>query len=120
MSEASADSYTTEALTQALEASPGFSRTRAATIARTEIVNAHEMGKAQGWEQVERETGEALVKRSILAANENHGPDDIAAAARGWIPTGEAFVDGMMGPPYHPNCLCTSVARKASSVKGNA
>ena len=120
VSEASAESYTTEALTQALEASPGFSRTRATTIARTEIVNAHEMGKAQGWEQVERETGEALVKRSILAANENHGPNDIIAAERGWIPTGEAFVDGMMGPPYHPNCLCTSVARKASSVKGNA
>jgi hypothetical protein len=116
--EAAEGSWTTETITEALQESAGFARSRAATIARTEIVNAHEQGKLSGWKAAEAASGAHLVKRSILGSNDNHAKECILNAAQGYIPVGSEFQSGDVGAPYHPNCMCTTVARKAS--KGEA
>lgn len=112
--EAASESWTTDKITQELQQSAGFDRSRAQTIARTEIVNAHEGGKAVGWRSVEK-AGIPLVKRSILASNENHCPDCIKNAEAGWIPASADFPTGQQTAPFHPNDLCATVARKAGS-----
>ena len=105
---ATRENWTNEKITQSLIDDHAFSRSRAMTIAQTEIVNADESGKSQGWAA----TGFEMEKRSILASNENHGPDDIANAGQGWIPLAKAFQSGHMHPGYHVGCLCSTIARK--------
>lgn len=110
--EAADQGWATERITQALQESAGFSRSRAATIARTEIVNAHEQGKLNGWKAVEKSSGETLLKRSILASNDNHAEMCVRNAAQGYIPVADEFQSGDENAPYHPNCMCTTVARR--------
>jgi len=112
--EAASESWTTEKIAHELQTSAGFDRSRAQTIARTEIVNAHEGGKLVGWKSVEK-AGIPLEKRSILASNENHCPDCIKNAEAGWIPLDADFPTGHPMAPFHPNDLCATVARKKGS-----
>lgn len=108
VSAATAEAWTPEKITQTLMRDHAFSRARAASIGETEIVNADESGKATGWEK----SGIDLEKRSLLAANENHGQADIDNAAQGWIPLKNAFQSGHMHPTYHVSCKCSTIARK--------
>jgi hypothetical protein len=105
---ATAEAWTPEKITQTLMRDHAFSRARAASIGETEIVNADESGKATGWEK----SGIDLEKRSLLAANENHGQADIDNARQGWIPLKNAFQSGHMHPTYHVSCKCSTIARK--------
>jgi hypothetical protein len=105
--QATEENWTTSKIAESLQNDHAFSRSRAQTIASTEIVNADEQGKLAGW----KASGIKLQKRSILGSNENHGEDDIANAAEGWIPVESEFQSGDEAPPYHPSCMCTSVAR---------
>jgi hypothetical protein len=109
--QATEESWTTPKIVETLQNDHAFSRSRAQTIASTEIVNADEQGKLAGW----KASGLNLQKRSILGSNENHGPDDIENAAEGWIPVENTFQSGAESPPYHPNCRCVSVARSVKS-----
>ena len=110
--QAGIENWTNEKIATELREAHAFSRARALNIAGTEIVNADEAGKMEGW----KATGRPMVKKSILASNENHGPDDLANAAQGWIPVEQAFQSGHMHPTYHPNCRCTSIARSAENA----
>lgn len=101
------ENWTTDKIAATLRDSHAFSRARSLTIAGEEFRNADERGKFAGWSA----SGMAMEKKSLLAANENHGPDDIANAAQGWIPLDQAFQSGHMHPTYHVGCLCISIAR---------
>lgn len=79
-----------------------FSRSRASTIARTELATAHIQGNVQGW----RETGMVSGKEWIMG--DLHDIEDVCDlnAMKGQIGLDEEFEDGIMFPPAHPNCIC--------------
>lgn len=79
-----------------------FSRSRASTIARTELATAHIQGNVQGW----RETGMVSGKEWIMG--DLHDIEDVCDrnAARGEIGLDEEYEDGVLFPPAHPSCIC--------------
>jgi hypothetical protein len=85
--------------------SHAFSASRAETIARTELADAHVSGNLDAW----NETGIVTGKQSILGSE--HDLDDMCNdnAEEGPIPLDADFPSGHQGPPYHPNCVCDVV-----------
>lgn len=79
-----------------------FSRSRASTIARTELATAHVQGNVQGW----RETGMVSGKEWVMG--DLHDIEDVCDrnAAIGEVDLDAEFEDGVMFPPAHPNCIC--------------
>lgn len=79
-----------------------FSRSRASTIARTELATAHIQGNVQGW----RETGMVSGKEWIMG--DLHDIEDVCDrnAAMGEVDLDAEFEDGIVFPPAHPNCIC--------------
>lgn len=82
----------------------GWSRSRAETIARTELVYANVRGNLNQWTEMG-----AGGKESILA--DSHDIDDECddAADEGPVPLDFVYSSGEVAPPYHPRCLCDLV-----------
>ncbi|MDE2101634.1 MAG: hypothetical protein KGL39_30590 [Patescibacteria group bacterium] len=78
-----------------------FSRTRAATIVRNELLTAANKAIIKAWQRAKTISGKAWITQSgdpcpICEANEGQGP----------IPLGEPFQSGDMEPLAHVNCEC--------------
>lgn len=91
-----------EKFARLIEGSPAFSRSRAKTIAHTEVGNATvasqlEVAVAAG----------ATHKRTFLSAD--HDQDDFcdAAAAEGEVPLDFDYGEGLYAPLFHPRCKCS-------------
>ncbi|MBF6560547.1 MAG: hypothetical protein IVW56_09670 [Candidatus Binataceae bacterium] len=89
-------------LSTEIAASAGFSKARAATIARTEIIAANNRGNLDGYKASGVATGkewltagDALVEE-LCQDNEDAGPIGLDAD----------FPSGDDCPPAHPNCRC--------------
>ena len=84
-------------------------RSRARTIARTEILKSAAMGRYQGWLQA-RELGlipEGARKRWISS---QHGSCDICNDLHGTVvPLDTEFMPGVISGHAHPNCRCSAV-----------
>jgi hypothetical protein len=80
-----------------------FSKTRAETIARTELANAHIQGSVEAW----RESGVVEGKRWVLADTHPDSDECDEAVDEDVVPLDAVFeATGDIGPPAHPNCLC--------------
>lgn len=90
-----------ELATEIMEAG-AFSKARALMIARTELAFAHVQGNVAGW----RQSDQVESKRWILG--DNHDIDDVCddAVDAGEVSFEDEFVDGIVWPPAHPNCVC--------------
>lgn len=95
-----------DALAASIQQDYAFSRTRAETIARTELATAHSQGALAGYQSAAR-AGVRVQKTWILDAepcvvcqgNEEDGVLDLD----------ESFSSGDDAPPAHPNCECALV-----------
>ena len=114
------ENWTTDKLEEALSESAGFGHSRALTIARTEIVNAHDAGRMIGARDLQNETGEGIMKRVVLASNENHCEECAENAEAGWIGIDEQFPNGDEHGVCHPNDMCELIFRAQSAVEGDA
>jgi hypothetical protein len=88
-------------LAAVLRDSFAFSKSRAMTIARTEIAGAAAKGSMLLWIN----SGKVVGKRWLLG--EKACIICQANAAQGVIPLMQAFISGHMTTPGHPNCVCT-------------
>lgn len=82
-------------------------RSRAKTIARTEIITAQNHGKQVGWTQAidEGAMGHDTFKEWTISSN----ACEICVALDGQtVPVLSAFTTGDLMPPAHPNCRCTA------------
>lgn len=105
ISNAVEEGWSTDDLATEIMDSWEFSRSRAETIARTELAFAHSHGNMAGWQ----ESGEVDRKQSILGSE--HDMDDMCDenAEAGPIGIDDDFPSGHFGPPYHPNCVCDMI-----------
>lgn len=90
-------------------------RTRAITIARTEVIGAQNAGRYLGWQQFMAQTG---TPPSILRKRWLIGPDgwaginvcDVCRSVGGVeVGINDLFPTGRLMPPAHPNCRCTAI-----------
>ena len=109
ITEAKAEGWSIQQLTNRIESDFAFSEARAKMIARTEIWRATQNGAIDGWRSASAITGLKLNKRSILGMNENHCIACASAAIEGAIPMEESWSAGF-APPFHPSCYCDLVA----------
>ncbi len=80
-----------------------FSDSRAAMIARTEVVMAQSQATYAAWAK----TGVAATIRWHLSAIHPDTDECDANADADPVPFGEAFPSGDLHPPSHPRCLCS-------------
>jgi F like protein len=86
-----------------------FSRSRALTIARTELGNAYSEATVIVGDSL-RAQGLQVEKRWVAVQNEPGEPCRVNAN-QGWIPMGQVFSSGDVRPLQHPNCKCALVVR---------
>ncbi len=81
-------------------------RSRADTIARTEILDALNTGADEAWQQAQDAglLSDNATKEVILT--DDACEECVAIAAEGPVPIGDDFSED--GPPFHPNCRCTT------------
>lgn len=101
-----ADNIGTPAIADAIQESYGFSQKRADLIAHTEVRNANEQSKLEGW----REAADygVVVKKSWDADAEACDICQTNAEA-GAIDLDDDFPSGDDATPAHPNCECVTV-----------
>jgi hypothetical protein len=102
ISDAIENGWSPDELRNAIMGNQGFSDSRAMTIARTEMADAHIQGNLAGWGA----SGVVVGKRSVMS--DLHDEPDVCneCADEGVIPLDQPFASGDDGPPYHPNCEC--------------
>lgn len=82
-------------------------RSRAETIARTEIIEAHIKGTQAGWQEDLREGILDKDSQQVWITDPDERTCDICEALdRQKAKIGEPFEAGIYGPPAHPNCRC--------------
>lgn len=90
-------------------------RTRAMTIARTEVIAAQNAGRFLGWQQTMAQTG---VPGGLLRKRWIVGPDGWAgirvcevcrSLSNVEVGVNDLFPTGRIMPPAHPNCRCTAI-----------
>ncbi len=81
-------------------------RSRADTIARTEILDSLQAGQDEAWQQAQDNglLSDNATKEVILT--DDACDECVAIAAEGPVPIGDDFSED--GPPFHPNCRCTT------------
>lgn len=86
---------------------------RARTIARTEILDAHNAGRWSGWQDA---IGSGLAPTDsrkewmVRVPSRTDSPCPICLPLQGeTVAWDEPFSVGVMMPPLHPNCVCTAV-----------
>lgn len=97
------EGWSARMLSNELQDSYAFSRDRAATIARTELMMSYSNGAMQGY------IASGVVKGKKWLLDPDPCPVCIANAAQGEIPLLQAFQGGSMTSPAHPRCRCTVV-----------
>ncbi|STZ77353.1 phage portal protein [Bergeriella denitrificans] len=99
-----------------LKTSHAFSKTRATTIARTEMARADGMGTYIGWS----ETGLVNGKEWLTAEDDKVSEICNENGAAGVVGLHEHFPSGDLMPPSHPNCRCVvlPVVDTAKLAKG--
>lgn len=83
----------------------GAVRTRGELIAVTEVGTAYEEGRQIVMADFHKK-GVKTVKEWITADDERVCEICEPAEAEGWIPSNQAFINGMPGPLGHPGCRC--------------
>ncbi len=80
-------------------------KSRADTIARTEILDALNEGQDEAWQQAQDKglLSDNATKEVILT--DDACEECVAIAAEGPVPIGDDFSED--GPPFHPRCRCT-------------
>lgn len=90
-------------------------RTRALTIARTEVIAANNAGRYLGWQQAIVQTG---IPAGMLRKRWIVGPDGWAgikvcercrSLSGTEVGVNDLFPSGRLMPPLHPNCRCTAI-----------
>lgn len=79
-------------------------KTRATTLARTEILNAHNESALTRYEQVLGDEAEVTVEAEILTAQDNRVCDICEPRHGDTMSIDDARANG---PPWHPRCRCT-------------
>jgi hypothetical protein len=97
------EGWSAQTLANALRDSYAFSRDRALTIARTELMMAFSNGAMQGY------ITSNVVSRKKWLLDPDPCPVCIANAGQGEIPLLQTFQGGVMTSPQHPRCRCTVV-----------
>jgi phage portal protein BeeE len=97
------EGWSAQTLANALRDSYAFSRDRAMTIARTELMMAFSNGAMQGY------ITSNVVSRKKWLLDPDPCPVCIANAGQGEIPLLQTFQGGVMTSPQHPRCRCTVV-----------
>lgn len=97
--------WSPQRLSAAVRDSAAFSRSRANTVARTELAFAHSNGNVEGW----RSSGVVEGKRSILGSEHDLDDECDDNAAEEFVALDDDFPSGDPAPPYHPNCVCDVV-----------
>ena len=86
---------------------------RARTIARTEILDAHNAGRWEGWADAVANglvPTDATKSWSVRVPSRGDSPCPICLPIAGeTVKWDEPFSVGVMMPPLHPNCVCTAV-----------
>jgi hypothetical protein len=86
---------------------------RARSIARTEILSAHNEGRWLGWEDAIADgiaPTNAMKRWTVRVPQLSESPCPICLPIDGEeVPWDEPFSVGVMMPPLHPNCVCTSL-----------
>lgn len=83
-----------------------FSKSRAMTIARTELAFAQSNGTLAAWQ----DSGLVQKKRWLLGREPHVQPDGCNHNAGKVVGIDKAFPSGDMAPPLHPNCKCVITA----------
>ncbi len=81
---------------------------RALTIARTETIRASNMGQQELW-RAQRNGGRLTghEQREWIVTPDDRLCPQCAAMEGALAPFDQAFSNGVMVPPLHPNCRCT-------------
>lgn len=90
-----------------------MTRSRAETIARTELADAHETALRIQADEMISAAGIPLEKRWLITFDDKTDEDCIANRDAGWIPLERTYPNGADQPPQHPNCRCTTELRVA-------
>jgi uncharacterized protein with gpF-like domain len=102
VAQAVTEGWSTNELAKNVMADAAFAKTRAQTIARTELAFAHTQGNVAGW----KASGLKVQKLSVLGSEHDRDDECDANAAAGPLPLDADFPSGDLLPPYHPNCVC--------------
>jgi len=107
------------ATSRATEAADAYrtrlTRTRAETIARTEVISANNAGRFMGWQQFMEQSG---FPAGLLRKEWVIGPDGwqgievcekCQELAGQTVAVNDVFPNGRLMPPAHPNCRCTAL-----------
>lgn len=94
---------------EAQKAAKAAVRRRALNIARTETIRASNEGQRQLWLQriAEGKLPNTVLRKWVITPDEKLCPI-CAALAETVAGVSEPFDDGLMGPPAHPQCRCTT------------
>lgn len=101
VAQAITDGLSSKQLAKVLADNYAFSKTRAQTIAQTEIAKASVQGHLHAW------IASGVVKRKRWVLGENACVVCQANADQGEIPLLLEFKSGDIGPPGHPRCRCS-------------
>ena len=91
-------------------------RTRATTLARTEVMHAHNEATISQYERVLGSDVEVEIEAEVSTAGDQHVCDICEPWHGQTLPLSEARSDG---PPFHPRCRCI-VRPKSSSTSSSA
>ena len=91
-------------LAQAIREATGFSAERAALIARTELLAAHNEANLASYRAMAG-LGLDIRKQWVTAHDDLVSLDCVANEALGPLPLEEPFTGGELAPPCHPRCL---------------
>lgn len=90
-------------------------RTRAITIARTEVIAAQNAGRYLGWQQFMLQTGTppSILRKRWIIGPDGWGGINVCEVCRsvGGVEVGvnDLFPTGRLMPPAHPNCRCSAI-----------
>jgi SPP1 gp7 family putative phage head morphogenesis protein len=111
-----AEGWGADRLADEIAQSPGFSRRRAHTIARTEVISANNRGNLDAY----RESGVATGKEWLTAHDELVEETCEENEDAGPIGLDDVFPSGDDCPPAHPNCRCALIPVTAPLDPGDA
>jgi hypothetical protein len=92
----------------------GFAKTRATTVAVTEIGDAYEAGN-RAIAKTLTDVGLEVEKSWLDVGDRRVDPVCASNAAEGWIPIDQPFGSGHQAPTAHPSCRCTTEYRRKGS-----
>lgn len=110
------DNIGEDAIAESIQSGFMFSAARAEMIAMTEIANANEQGKLNGWQTASSEAGVKMLKGWQTSNDEDEvcevceGNED-----QGLIRLDDDFESGDDATPAHPRCQCVTYVEVADS-----